>query len=85
MNGKPTLCNTSFQTGFVFHGTATALRERRVDQLNRDTAILHGLDRACDLDQLAGGFVRVGKRTVRCQFDVVVSGGIFVAGFGISQ
>jgi hypothetical protein len=46
---------------------------------------LHGLDRVGDLDQLAGGFVGVGKRTIRCQCHGVVSGGIFVAGFGISQ
>jgi hypothetical protein len=38
--------------------------ERRVDRLNMDTAILHGLDRIGDLDQLPGGSVGVGKGVV---------------------
>jgi hypothetical protein len=38
----------------------------------RIIAGLHRLDRVGDLDQLAGGFVGVGKWTVRCQFHGLV-------------
>jgi hypothetical protein len=60
MDRKPAICNRSFQTGFVLCRTTAPLQERRIDQLNMDTVILHGLDRVCDLDQLAGGLVGVG-------------------------
>jgi hypothetical protein len=85
MDRKPALGYGSFQTGFVFGRGSISLQERRVDQLNMDAAILHGLDRDCDLDQLAGGVI--GGRIMDGQMSAhgVVSGGIFVAGFGISQ
>jgi hypothetical protein len=54
MDCQPTICNSSFETGFVFYRTAIVLQERRVDKLNMDTAILHRLDGVGDLDQLAG-------------------------------
>jgi hypothetical protein len=42
---------------------ALLVEKRRVDLLDMDTAILHRLDRAGDLDQFAGGFFRVGVDT----------------------
>jgi hypothetical protein len=48
-------------------------------------AIRHSLDRICDLDQPAGGFVAVGKWTVSGEFHRFVLAGIFIATFGMSQ
>ena len=42
-------------------GTAASPQERRIDELDVDPAILHRLNRACDLDQLAGGDIRIGE------------------------
>jgi hypothetical protein len=42
-------------------GAAAGFEERRIDQLDVDPAVLHWLDRAGDLDQLAGGDIRIGE------------------------
>ena len=38
------------------------IQERRIHELNVDAAVLHRLDRACNLDQLAGSGFRVSVR-----------------------
>jgi hypothetical protein len=48
-----------------FPGTAAGLQERRIDRLDADAAVLHQLDGARDLNQLAGGDVRGGCRELR--------------------
>ena len=42
--------------------------EARIDQLDVNAAVLHRLDRARDLDQLAGGGVRIGVRAGFTEF-----------------
>jgi len=38
---------------------AALFQERHIDQLDEDASVLHGLNAAGDLDQLAGGGLRV--------------------------
>jgi len=52
-------------------GIATSLQERRVDQFDEDTAVLRRLDGACDLDQLAGGDIGIGKGARRISHGLV--------------
>ena len=47
------------------------VQKRPVDQFDIDAAVLHRLDRIGDLDQLAGGFLRIGVGAV---------GGVFSSG-----
>ena len=66
MHHEPTALDCQPQAGAVFGRRGALLVEkRRVDLLDVDTAILHRLDRAGDLDQFAGGCFRVGVDTGR--------------------
>jgi hypothetical protein len=49
------------------------LREGRVDQLDVDPAVLHGLGSVGDLKQLAGGLFGMGVGPVRGEFHRVSS------------
>src|SRR5262249_52469261 len=60
---KPAFGERTVKTGPVLARTTTGLEERRVDQLNVDAAVLHRLDGTGDLDQLAGGGIRIGEGT----------------------
>jgi hypothetical protein len=43
-----------------------------IDQLDKNAAVLHGLDRIGDLEQLAGGFFWIGIGPVSGEFHRVV-------------
>src|SRR5215831_19049766 len=45
--------------------------EARIDQLDVDAAVLHRLDRARDLDQLAGGSVWIGVKAGFSEFQLI--------------
>jgi hypothetical protein len=45
--------------------------EARIDQLDVDAAVLHRLDRARDLDQLAGGGIRIDEGRGSANFKLI--------------
>ena len=57
----------------IFIRASSSLEERSVDLLYMKPAILHGLDRVGDLDQLAGGFLWVGIAALSGEFHQAVS------------
>jgi hypothetical protein len=56
-------------------------KKRPVDQLYIDATVLHRLDGIGDLDQLAGGFFRVGVRAINGEFHQAIS--IWAAAFAV--
>jgi hypothetical protein len=48
-------------------------QKRRVDQFDVNAAVLNGFNRVGDLDQLAGGFFRVGVGAIRGKFHQAIS------------
>src|SRR6516165_8552105 len=63
MPREPTPGDRPIQTGLVFgHRALVLIQERRIDQLDKDAAVLDRLDRARDLDRLARCDVRIGVR-----------------------
>jgi hypothetical protein len=66
---QPAAIYRQIETGLVFGRAGLVLiQKRRVDQLDIDAAVLHRLDRVCDLDQLAGSLFRVGVRAISANF-----------------
>jgi hypothetical protein len=64
MHHEPTALDREPQADAIFGWRGALLvQKRRVDFLNMDTAVLHRLDRAGDLDQFAGGCFKVGVDT----------------------
>ena len=60
MPDRPAFGDRAVEAGPVLVGTAAGLKERRVDQLDIDAAVLHRLDRARDLDKLPDGGGGIG-------------------------
>jgi hypothetical protein len=59
---EPAFDDRTVEAGPVLARIATRLQERRVDQLDKDAAVL--LDRARDLDQLTSGDISSGEGAV---------------------
>jgi hypothetical protein len=58
---QPAAFNRQFEPGQVLGGTGLQFEQQLlVDQLDINAVVLHRLDRISDLDQLAGGLLRVG-------------------------
>ena len=66
---QPAAIDRQIKVGLVLGRAGLVLiQKRRVDQLDVDTAVLNGLDRIGDLDQLAGGLLRIGVGAIRGEF-----------------
>ena len=61
MPPQPALGDRAGQSGAVLVRRGASFEERAVDQLDIDATILNRLDTVGDLDQLAGGDIRVGE------------------------
>jgi hypothetical protein len=70
---EPSFGNRQIESRDIFIRASSSLEERSVDLLYMKPAILHGLDRVGDLDQLAGGFLWLGIAALSGEFHQAVS------------
>ena len=58
MQDEPAARDSQIEAGKKFVRRSLQIEQKRpVDQFDLDAAVVHHLDRVCDLKQLAGGFV----------------------------
>ena len=59
MSPQPVLGNRSRECGSALIRCAAGFEERTVDQLDKYAAVLNGLDRVGDINQLEGGSIEI--------------------------